>query len=62
MAIPAIIAVFGLGVIGAVGAKVGTDQVYPWLVKHFNTNVDKITQIYSEARMRRDIEKNIKNL
>jgi len=29
-----IVAAFGLGMVGAVGAKVGTQHVYPWLVEN----------------------------
>ena len=58
MAFP-IVAAFSLGVIGAVGAKVGTDHVYPWLIKNVDSVKNKLTKVISEARMRRDIIKSM---
>lgn len=61
MAFP-VIGVFALGIVGAVGAKIGTDHVYPWLIKSVDSVKNKLTKTISEVRMRRDIIKSMEKI
>jgi hypothetical protein len=61
MALP-IISVLTLGIVGAVGAKIGTDHVYPWLAKNVKLCKNKLTKIISEARVHAEIIKNMENI
>ncbi len=62
MAIPVIVGAFALGIVGAVGAKIGTDHVYPWLITKYEDNKTKITAALADIRERRDIVDNMENI
>ena len=49
MAFP-IVGVFALGIVGAVGAKVGTDHVYPWLVKRIDSIKSRVSEVFAEIK------------
>ena len=49
MAFP-LVGVFALGIVGAVGAKVGTDHVYPWMVKRIDSVKNRVLEVFAEIK------------
>lgn len=57
-----IVVAFGLGIVGSVGAKIGTDHVYPWLIKNIDFGKGKIAKIAADLREKYNIEQNMKDI